>query len=52
LGVAAVPIWGIPYLRGPKEEGEQKKEDIYTRRKKDNRDQRMRWILSDDMPPK
>uniref|UniRef100_A0A7S0WXQ1 Uncharacterized protein n=1 Tax=Chlamydomonas leiostraca TaxID=1034604 RepID=A0A7S0WXQ1_9CHLO len=52
LGLAAVPVWGLPYLRGPKDETAQAHADMYMVAKKKNRDDRLKWLNSDDMPYK
>jgi hypothetical protein len=54
IGLAAVPVFVWPSLRGPKSEQEvaNKKPDVYARIKQHNREERMRWIQSPDMPPR
>uniref|UniRef100_A0A7S3VRW3 Uncharacterized protein n=1 Tax=Dunaliella tertiolecta TaxID=3047 RepID=A0A7S3VRW3_DUNTE len=56
LGISAIPIWGLPYISGSqqamsKEEQEQK-ELVFMYAKKRNREKRMEWIHSDEMPYK
>mmetsp|Transcript_19070 Transcript_19070/g.32671 ORF Transcript_19070/g.32671 Transcript_19070/m.32671 type:complete len:111 (-) Transcript_19070:1024-1356(-) len=51
LCLAAIPVWGLPYLRR-NEPVQPKKEDAYMATKKKNREERMKWIESDDMPYK
>ena len=46
--VAAVPVWVMPkMLTG---EGKEKRPDVYMLKKQQAREERMRWIQSDDMP--
>jgi len=52
LGLAAIPVYIWPYVRGPKSDNEQKKQDIYAIMKQKNREERMKWAQSEDMPPK
>ena len=52
IGLAAVPVFVWPSLRGPREEEVAKKPDVYARIKQRNREERMRWIQSPDMPPR
>mmetsp|Transcript_19446 Transcript_19446/g.35092 ORF Transcript_19446/g.35092 Transcript_19446/m.35092 type:complete len:94 (+) Transcript_19446:57-338(+) len=52
LGISAIPVWGLPWSEKSSEEDAKRKkeEDFYMRMKKKNRDERYRWINSDDMP--
>jgi len=53
LGLAAFPIFVWPYIRGPKSEEEAKAPpNVYAVIKERNREERMRWIQSVDMPPR
>ena len=52
LSLAAFPVFVWPYLRGPKSEAEKGPPNIYAVIKEKNREDRMRWIQSVDMPPR
>ena len=54
LSIAAFPVFAWPYLRGPKSEAELKARppNPYAAIKERNREERLRWIQSVDMPPR
>lgn len=58
LALCAIPVWGMPYITGrsaeeaEKQAKEKPKEDFYTLAKQRQREQRMKWVTSDEMPPK
>lgn len=47
--LCAIPVYGLPVLYPPTEEQKQKK-DAHAVQKQQAREQRMRWINSDEMP--
>lgn len=52
LGLAAIPVYVVPYFKGPVPAEEQQRMDHYAVAKQKNREERMRWIKSDGMPYK
>jgi hypothetical protein len=53
LSLAAFPVFAWPFLRGPKTEAEKNAPpNPYAQIKERNREERMRWIQSVDMPPR
>mmetsp|Transcript_43444 Transcript_43444/g.130317 ORF Transcript_43444/g.130317 Transcript_43444/m.130317 type:complete len:105 (-) Transcript_43444:384-698(-) len=54
LSIAAVPVFLMPMLRGPKTEEElkAKKPNMYAVIKERNREERQKWIDNPDMPPR
>lgn len=50
--LAAIPVFVWPYFRGPRPDAEKAKPNIYAVIKEKNREERMKWIQSEDMPPR